>query len=279
MKVILFFLISTFTILAQDFIPHLEQLQQNVIDKMRDNKIKRMEAVSYQADADFKPLSDKFYYTYNYEYNADGQIIFVDYFNVEQDLRIETSYAYDDNGTLESIVVTETSGATQSTPVVTHTTFWATVTAGKIEQMSKYVAGNLTNLYIFNYAHDMILSTILDTVIDVQSGVENTLYTFDMRGNVLSKISPNSSTYYTYDERGNCISENMDISGSKYETLSEYDANGNLTGVTVNGNAFVMNWIFHNDAAGLTQNSYSTYYTPGEGTSNYEWTTYIYTKH
>ncbi|MBK7867560.1 MAG: hypothetical protein IPJ75_11600 [Ignavibacteriales bacterium] len=99
-----------FSVLAQDFIPHLDQLQQNVIDKMRNNKIKRMEAVSYQTDANFKPLSEKFYYAYSYDYDELGKITRVDYFNIEQDMGVETTYAYDANGTIESIVVIETSG-------------------------------------------------------------------------------------------------------------------------------------------------------------------------
>lgn len=279
MKVLLLFLIASVSILAQDFIPHLDQLQQNVIDKMRNNKVKRMEAISYQTDANFYPTSEKYYFSYNYEYNEMGMITLVDYYNVEQDLRVETSYAYDGNGTIESIVMTETSGSKQSSPIVTNTTFWATVTGGQIERMTKYVSGELTNVYLFNYENGHILSTILDSTVDVSSGVTNTLYTFNLQGNVISKTSPNGNTYYTYDDKGNVILEEMEISGSRYETSSDYDSNGNLIGVKVNGNAFTMNWTIQNDAAGLPTNGYSTYYTPGEGTSNYEWTTYIYTNY
>lgn len=279
MKVFLLFLIASVSILAQDFIPHLEQLQQNVINKMKANKVKRMEAISYQTDANFYPLSEKYYYSYNYEYNEMGMITLVDYFNVEQDLRIETTYAYDQYGTIESIVVTETSGGTQSSnPVVTNTTFWATVTDGTIERMTKYVSGELTNVYLFNY-DGLGLATILDSTVDLSSGVPNTLYTFNLEGNVVSKTSPNGNTFYTYDDKGNVIKEEMEISGSRYETTSDYDGDGNLVGVTVNGTAFTMNWIFQNDSTGLTLNGYSTYYTPGEGTSNYEWTTFIYTNY
>ena len=279
MKIFLLFLIASVSILAQDFIPHLEQLQQNVINKMKANKVKRMEAISYQTDANFYPLSEKYYYSYNYEYNEMGMITLVDYFNVEQDLRIETTYAYDQYGTIESIVVTETSGGTQSSnPVVTHTTFWVTVTDGTIERMTKYVSGELTNVYLFNY-DGLGLASILDSTVDLSSGVPNTLYTFNLEGNVVSKTSPNGNTFYTYDDKGNVIKEEMEISGSRYETTSDYDGDGNLVGVTVNGTAFTMNWIFQNDSAGLTLNGYSTYYTPGEGTSNYEWTTFIYTNY
>jgi YD repeat-containing protein len=279
MKVFLLFLIASVSILAQDFIPHLEQLQQNVINKMKANKVKRMEAISYQTDANFYPLSEKYYYSYNYEYNEMGIITLVDYFNVEQDLRIETTYAYDQYGTIESIIVTETSGGTQSSnPVVTNTTFWATVTDGTIERMTKYVSGELTNVYLFNY-DGLGLASILDSTVDLSSGVPNTLYTFNLEGNVVSKTSPNGNTFYTYDDKGNVIKEEMEISGSRYETTSDYDGDGNLVGVTVNGTAFTMNWIFQNDSAGLTLNGYFTYYTPGEGTSNYEWTTFIYTNY
>lgn len=118
------------------------------------------------------------------------------------------------------------------------------------------------------------MATILDSTVDVKSGVPNTLYTFDLQGNVVSKTSSNANTWYTYDDKGNVIKEEMEISGSKYETNSDYDGNGNLIGVTVNGNAFTMNWMIENDAAGLARNGYSTYYTPGEGVSNYEWTTF-----
>ncbi|MBK6680362.1 MAG: hypothetical protein IPG53_10200 [Ignavibacteriales bacterium] len=246
---------------------------------MKANKVKRMEAISYQTDANFYPLSEKYYYSYNYEYNEMGMITLVDYFNVEQDLRIETTYAYDQYGTIESIVVTETSGGTQSSnPVVTNTTFWATVTDGTIERMTKYVSGELTNVYLFNY-DGLGLASILDSTVDLSSGVPNTLYTFNLEGNVVSKTSPNGNTFYTYDDKGNVIKEEMEISGSRYETTSDYDGDGNLVGVTVNGTAFTMNWIFQNDSAGLTLNGYSTYYTPGEGTSNYEWTTFIYTNY
>ncbi|MBP9124096.1 MAG: hypothetical protein KBF60_13205, partial [Ignavibacteriaceae bacterium] len=141
---------------------------------MKANKVKRMEAISYQTDANFYPLSEKYYYSYNYEYNEMGMITLVDYFNVEQDLRIETTYAYDQYGTIESIVVTETSGGTQSSnPVVTHTTFWATVTDGTIERMTKYVSGELTNVYLFNY-DGLGLASILDSTVDLSSGVPNT---------------------------------------------------------------------------------------------------------
>lgn len=131
MRFLLLFLIATVSILAQDFIPHLDQLQQNVIDKMRNNKIKRMEAVSYQTMPIFC-LSEKFYYAYSYDYDELGKITRVDYFNIEQDMGVETTYAYHANGTIESIVVIETSGASQISLVIT-TTFWATITSGMIE--------------------------------------------------------------------------------------------------------------------------------------------------
>lgn len=279
MKIFLLFLIATVSVLAQDFIPHLDQLQQNVIDKMRNNKVSRMEAISYQTDANFKPNSEKFYYAYSYDYDKLGKITRVDYFNIEQDMGVETTYAYDENGTIESIVVIETSGASQSSPVITNTTFWSTITNGVIERITKYVSGEVTNVYVFNYDNGHILSTILDSTVDLQSSVPNTLYTFNLQGNVIAKTSPNAKTFYTYDDRGNVTKEDMEISGSRYETISDYDGDGNLVGVTVNGTAFTMNWIIQNDAAGLALNGYSTYYTPGEGTSNYEWTTFLYTKH
>ncbi|MBK7867559.1 MAG: hypothetical protein IPJ75_11595 [Ignavibacteriales bacterium] len=119
------------------------------------------------------------------------------------------------------------------------------------------------------------MATILDSTVDLKSGVPNTLYTFDLQGNVVSKTSSNANTWYTYDDKGNVIKEEMEISGSKYETNSDYDGNGNLIGVTVNGTAFTMNWMIENDAAGLARNGYSTYYTPGEGISNYEWTNFL----
>lgn len=279
MKVFLFFLIASVSILAQDFIPHLDQLQPNMVNKMRDNKVKRLQAISYQTDANFYPLSEKYYYSYDYEYNEEGMITLVDYINVEQDLRVKTTYAYDGNGTIESIVMTETSGANQADPIVTNTTFWATITGGQIERMTKYVSGNLTNVYLFNYENGYILKTILDSTVDLESGVPNTLYTFNSQGNVISKTSPNGNTFYTYDDKGNVIKEEMEISGSRYETINDYDSEGNLVHVTVNGNAFSMNWTIQNDTAGLPLNGYFTYQTPGEGTSNYEWTTFLYTNY
>jgi len=284
MKFIIFVLIATVSVLAQDFIPHIDQFQPSVVDRMRDNKVKRMEVESHLTDANFKPAFDKANYVYSYDYNEMGFLLLADYYNLTEDIRIETSYAYTDNGTLESVVQIETANAASGNPFVTTTTLWATIDGGKIEYMTKYVStgqdvnvnSSVTNKYIFRYDNNQLLTSILDSVLEQGSGA-NTLYEFNMRGEVVLKSSDNFSTNYYYDDKGNIIQEIMVINGSSYITSNKYDAEGNLVATTVDSDAYSFDWEVQNLKNGLVENSYSVFSAKSDQQKTYEWNSYIYT--
>lgn len=284
MRLIVLFLIATVSVFSQDFIPNSDQFQTYVIDKMRDNKVKRVDITAYETDAYFKTLSDKAKYVYSYDYDRNGMLVLADYYNISQDIRVETSFAYTEGGTLESIVSIQTEYGSSGNPFVTTTTWWATITNGRIEYITKYVSSGsdnnanstVPNKYIFTYDANGTLLTILDSVTDKQSGVPNTLYEMNVRGDVLTKSSDNQVTNYFYDNKGNLFQEIMDINGSRYVTTYDYDMDGNLLSIGVDGSTDSFYWSAQNDAIGLPVNAYSTFTSKTDKSKIYEWNTYTY---
>ncbi len=143
-----------------------------------------------------------------------------------------TTYTYDANGNRASVTYPNGTTAHYTYDSLNRLAYLENRKADG-EVISSYFytlgpAGNRLNVAehngrVVNYTYDALYRLTREEIIDPENGNETIEYTYDAKGNRLTKTDNNGTTSYTYDANDRLVSE----AGPGYTRTYTYDANGN----------------------------------------------------